>query len=170
VRTGRDECTIIDQVKQVLLLSAAIAIGAMAASAAPNPLIGTWRLDSQEVNGQTSNPQPLTLKISEAGDKLAFAFSVPVNKVYFVSMSYTVKVDGSEAEIKNASGEKIGTIQISALAPSEYKVVMKGPNRPDSSGKLIVSTDGRTLISEQNTMQGGPTGRSIHSKQLFSRY
>lgn len=142
-------------------------LGTMAVSAAPNPLLGTWRLETQEINGRTQHPEPLTLKISLAGDKLTFAFSVPVNNVYFVSMSYTAKPDGSEADIKNANGEKIGTVQISALAPSQYKIVMRGPNRPESSGTLTVSADSKTLISEQSADKAGTTTRS---KQIFSRY
>jgi hypothetical protein len=157
-------------VKRSLLLYAAALLLAAAASAAPEPLVGTWRLDSQEVNGQKRNSEPLTLKITEAGDKLAFAFSVPVNNVYFVSMTYTVKLDGSEADVKNAQGEKIGTIEMSPAGPSQYKLVLKGPNRPDSSGKLTVSADGKSLTSETDTVQGGQGGRSMHSKQLFSRY
>jgi hypothetical protein len=137
---------------------------------APEPLIGTWRLDSQELNGQKANAEPLTLKVTQAGDKLAFAFSVPVNDVYFVSMTYTVKVDGSEADVKNSHGDKIGTIQMSPGGPSQYKLILKGPNRPDSAGKLTVSSDGKTLTSETDTVQGGQGGRSMHSKQVFSRY
>jgi hypothetical protein len=157
-------------VKQALVLSAAIALVATAAYAAPEPIIGTWRLDSQEVNGQKSNAEPLTLKVSQDGDKLAFAFSVPVNNVYFVSMTYTVKLDGSEADVKNSQGQKMGTIQMTAGGPSQYKLILKGPNRPDSSGKLTVSPDGKTLSSEQDTVPGGPSARSMHSRQIFTRY
>jgi hypothetical protein len=154
-----------------MVLSAGLVLLALkAVSAAPEPLVGTWRLDSQEVNGQKSNAEPLTLKITQAGDKLAFAFSVPVNDVYFVSMTYSVKLDGSEADVKNAKGDKVGTIQMNPIGPSQYKLILKGPNRPDSSGKLMVSSDGKTLTSEQDTAQAGAGGRSIHSKQLFSRY
>lgn len=145
-------------------------MGTMAVFAAPNPLVGTWRLQSQEIDGKARKSEPLTLKIAQAGDKLTFAFSVPVNNVYFVSMSYAVKPDGAEADIKNANGENIGTVQMSAVAPSQYKVVMKGPHRPDSSGTLTVSADSQTLISEQSANPGGPSGVAIHSKQIFSRY
>jgi len=157
-------------VKQALVLSLAVALGATAIRAASDPLIGTWRLDSQEVNGQKVNSEPLTLRVTQSGEKLAFAFSVPVNNVYFVSMSYTVKPDGSEADVKNANGDKVGTVQMTAAGPAQYKLILKGPNRPESSGKLTVSSDGKTLTSEQDTSQAGPAGRSIHSRQLFSRY
>jgi hypothetical protein len=157
-------------VKQALVLYLAVAFAATAIYAAPIALVGTWRLDSQEVNGQKTNAEALTLRITQTGDKLDFAFSVPVNNVYFVSMTYAVKLDGSEAEVKNANGEKIGTVQIAPAGPSQYKITLKGPNRPDSSGRLTVSADGKTLTSEQDTAPGGPSARSIHSRQLFSRY
>jgi hypothetical protein len=156
--------------RQTPLLCAASLFLASAICAAPEPLVGTWRLDSQEVNGQKSDAEPLTLKISQDGDKLAFAFSIPVNNVYFVSMTYTVKLDGSEADVKNSQGQKMGTIQMTASGPSQYKLILKGPNRPDSSGKLTVSPDGKTLSSEQDTVPGGPSARSMHSRQIFSRY
>jgi len=130
------------------------------------PLVGVWRLDHQEINGQEANSEPMTLKITQAGDKLAFAFSVPVNNIYFVSMSYTVKLDGTEADVKNAQGDKIGSIRISPGGPSQYKMVLKSPNHPDSDGKLTISADGKTLTSEAESQQGG---RTLHSKQTFSR-
>jgi len=136
---------------------------------APEPIVGTWRLDRQEVNGTLINSEPMTLKVSPSGDRLSFAFSVPVNNVYFVSMSYTAKLDGSEADVKNAQGDRVGTIQITTAGPAQYKVLIKGANRPDSAGKLTVSPDGKTLISESDTAQKGPYGRPIHTRQLFLR-
>lgn len=156
--------------KQTLVLYLAAIFAGTAIYAAPVPLVGTWRLDSQEVNGRKTNSEALTLKVTQSGEKLDFSFSVPVNNVYFVSMSYAVKPDGSDADVKNANGEKIGTVQIAPAGPLQYKVTLKGANRPDSSGRLTVSADGKTLTSEQDTAPSGPSGRSIHSKQIFSRY
>jgi hypothetical protein len=153
--------------KRALVITSLFVQVAAAAAWAAEPLIGTWRLDRQEINGENANSEPLTLKVSPSGDKLSFAFSVPVNNVYFVSMTYVVKLDGSEAEVKNAQGEKIGTIQITSSGASQYKLTLKGPNRPNSSGLLTVSTDGKTLISEADTIR---QGRPVRSKQTFSRY
>lgn len=151
--------------KRATLLAAMVVFQATAA--APEPLVGTWRLERQEIDGEARNFEPLTLKITPTGDRLAFAFSVPVNNVYFVSMSYTLRLDGTEADVKNARDEKIGTIQMRNDGPSQYKLTLKGPNRPDSSGKLTVSPDGKSLISEAESKQAG---RTVHSKQVFSRY
>ncbi len=133
---------------------------------AAEPLLGTWRLDRQEIDGEKTESGPLTLKVSQSGDKLEFAFSVPVNNVYRVSMSYTLKLDGSEADVRNAQGEKVGTIQMTSSGASQYKLTLKAPNRPDSSGMLTVSPDGKTLTSEAGAVRAG---KPMHSRQLFSR-
>lgn len=150
-------------------LSAAVPLlfFALAASGlASEPLVGTWKLEHQEINGQEKETEPLTLRISPDGDKYLFAFSVPVNNIDFVSMSYTAKLDGSEADVKNSQGTKMGTVQITATGPLHYKLVLKGVNRPDSNGKLTISADGKKLTSETDATQAG---RAVHSLQLFLR-
>jgi hypothetical protein len=147
------------------LKAAAVIVLAAAALPAAEPLIGAWQLQSQEVNGAKRESEPLTLRITPAGDKFTFAFAVPLNNIDFVSMSYTVKLDGTQADVKNARGEKVGIVQITKTAPSRYKLVMKGPNKPDILGQLTVSADGKTLTSESDSDQGGhPT----HAVQRFA--
>ena len=151
----------------VTAVAAAIGLHALAPSLwAAEALVGTWRLARQELNSQAGDFEPLTLQVTQAGDRFSFAFSVPINEIYFVSLTYTVRPDGSAADIKNASGQKIGTMQMTRGA-GQFKFTMKGPGRPDSLGTLTVSADGKTLVSESDATQAG---RSIHSKQTFTRY
>ena len=167
--SGRSQSEYIDMKRTLAVsaLAAAIGLTALAPSLwAAEALVGTWRLARQELNGQAGEFEPLTLQVSQAGDKLSFAFSMPVNEIYFVSLTYTLRLDGSGAEIKNANGQKIGTIQMTRGA-GQYKFTMKGPGRPDSLGTLTVSADGKALISESDATQ---SGRPIHSKQTFTRY
>jgi hypothetical protein len=157
-RTGR---------KRTLALTVAIALSALApVLSAADPLVGTWRLKQQEVNGQRGDVDPMALQVAQTGDRFSFAFSVPLNEIYFVTLTYVVRLDGSEADIKDANGQKIGTIQMMRGGDRQYKLVMKGPNRPDSQGTLTISADGKMLVSESDASQGG---RSIHSKQTFAR-
>ncbi len=152
--------------KALIIAVAAVIQAALVPAWAAEPLLGTWQLDRQEINGEKTDSGPLTLKVSQSSDKLEFAFSVPVNNVYRVSMTYSLKLDGSEADVKNGQGVKIGTIQMTSSAPSQYKLTLKAPNRPDSSGMLTVSPDGKTLTSEAGTVR---EGKPTHSRQLFSR-
>ena len=69
---------------------------------AAEPLVGLWRLQRQEIDGTATEFEPLALQISQAGDRLRFAFSVPLPDVYFVTTTYTLRLDGSSADIMSA--------------------------------------------------------------------
>jgi len=157
--------------KRALIVSALAGIVTLSALAPPvqaaEALVGIWRLERQDINGQQTETDPLGFKVSQSGDTFSFAFSVLVNEIYVVTLTYTVRLDGSAADIKTGGGDKVGTIQMTRGGPNRYTFVMKGPNRPESRGELTVSPDGRTLISESTATQ---SGGSIHSKQTFSRY
>jgi hypothetical protein len=149
-----------------VLTVVACCLMAMGEARAAEPLAGTWRLERQELNGEKGNFDPLTLRIAQSGDKLAFAFSVPINNVHYLSMSYTVRLDGSEADVKNGEGEKLGSIKITKAGGTRYKFTLMGANRPQTSGTLTVSADGKSLTCESDAMQGG---RNVHLMQMFSR-
>src|SRR5262245_59315799 len=151
---------------QAIVLSVGLCAAASPLLAA-EPLVGLWRLQRQEIDGKATEFEPLALQINQArGDRLRFAFSVPMPEVYFVTITYTLRLDGSSADIVNGSNQKIGTIQMTRSGPGQYQLTMKGPNRPDSQGKLTISADGKTLTSESDATQ---SGRTVHSKQIFAR-
>ena len=153
--------------QRTLALTAAMVLYVLASSlSGAEPLVGTWRLQRQEINGQNGDFEPLVVQIVQKGDRLSFAFSGPINEIYFVTLTYAVRLDGSDADINDANGQKIGTIQMTRNGQGQYKLVMKGPARPDSKGTLAVSADGKTLTSESDA---APSGRPIHSKQTFTR-
>jgi hypothetical protein len=133
---------------------------------AAEPLTGLWRLQRQEIDGKEGGFEPLALRISQTGDKLTFAFSVPMPEIYFVTTTYTLRLDGSSADIMNGNSQKVGTVQMTRTGPGQYALTMKGHNKPDSQVKLTISADGKTLTSESDATQ---SGRSVHSKQTFAR-
>jgi hypothetical protein len=130
---------------------------------AAEPLLGTWKLMSQVINGQKVDSDPLMLRIYKSGDALEFAYSVPVNGIFFVSTTFaSVHLDGSESDVNDARGKKVGTVKITKAGPSEYKAVLQGPNRPTATPKLTIAPDGKTLTSES----GAGTSAAV---QVFSR-
>ena len=153
--------------KRIVLILATLVLAFIASAGAAEPIVGTWQLDHQEFNGQKKETEPVTLRVTPEGDKYLFAFSVPINNIDFVSMTYTAKFDGSETEVKNARGVKVGTVQVTTASPSHYKLVLKGDNRPESTATLTVSPDGNTLTSDSVTAQNG---HPSHLVQSFSRH
>ena len=140
---------------------------AMIPAWAAEPLVGVWRLVSQEVGGQKVDGDPLTLRVIQNGNAFEFAYSLPVNNIQFVSMRFTSHLDGSEGEVKNAQGTKIGTVKVSRASASEYAVLLQGEKRPTATGKMKVSADGKTLTSESDSKT--PQGETRHTVQVFSR-
>ncbi len=145
----------------VLLLCAALYAWAA------EPIAGKWLLKSQQVAGQERGSRPLTLRITQSGDVLEFEYSVTVNQKQEISLKFAAKMDGSEAEVKNAEGRKIGTAKVSRFGPSQYLVMLEGPNRPTSSGRMTLSKDGKTLTSEADATV--PGGAKAHTTQVFER-
>jgi hypothetical protein len=142
-------------------------LGTVIPAWAADPLVGMWRLSSQEVAGQATDADPLTLRIIQSGNHLEFAYSVPVNNIQFVSMRFTTRLDGTEGEVKNAQGTKIGTVKISKADASEYKVTLQGENRPTASSKMKISPDGKKLTCESDSK--GRQQETVHTIQVFLR-
>ncbi len=134
---------------------------------AAEPIAGTWLLKRQEVAGRDTASRPLTLRITQSGDSLEFEYSVVVNQKQEVSLRFAAKLDGSEAEVKNSAGRKIGVAKVTRGGPSQYLVMLQGPNRPTSSGKITLSSDGKTLKSESDAV--GSDGAKLHTLQVFER-
>ena len=43
-----------------------------------------------------------------------------MNEIYFVTITYTLRLNGSDADIKDANGQKIGTIQMTRGGAGQY--------------------------------------------------
>ncbi len=152
---------------RAMLRCAALVMSAAACCTAAEPIAGKWLLKSQQVAGQERGSRPLTLRITQTGDALEFEYSVTVNQKQEISLRFTARLDGSEAEVKDPSGHKIGTAKVSRFGPLQYLVTLQGPNRPTTSGRMILSGDGKTLTSEADAT--APGGGRAHTTQIFER-
>lgn len=135
---------------------------------AAEPLSGRWLLTGQEVGGKKRPAEELMLRITPAGRAFDFAYSVPVNDIQFVSLKFSARLDGTEADVTNAKGQKIGTVKVTKSGAADYKIVLQGRDRPTATGTMTVSADGKTLRSESDTSGRGQTG-VIHTVQIFAR-
>jgi hypothetical protein len=135
---------------------------------AAEPLLGRWLLVSQEVGGQKTEIDKLTLRIVMRGQTLEFGYSVPVNDIQFVSLRFAARPDGSEADVTNANGQKIGTAKVTKSSDLQYRLVIQGQNKPTATGTMTVSADHKTLTWDSESKQ---PGRSTVTRtiQVYSR-
>jgi len=152
---------------RIRLFAFGIVLTAWPAQAA-EAIVGRWLLVNQQVGAtKFSSPEQLTLRVSPVGKTFEFAYSVPVNDIQFVSLRFSTKLDGSQADIKDANGKTIGNAKVTK-AGSQYKLIMQGPGKPPSSGTLTVSANGKTLTSESDSKPAGQSA-PVHTIQVFSR-
>lgn len=135
---------------------------------AAEPLLGRWLLTGQEVGGQKTEIDELMLRVTPAGQALEFAYSVPVNNIQFVSLRFSVRLDGTEGDVTNANGQKIGTVKMTKAGASQYKITLQGQGKPTASGTMTVSADGKTMTSQSDSKPGGQSS-ATHMVQVFSR-
>jgi secreted protein with Ig-like and vWFA domain len=135
---------------------------------AAEPILGRWVLASQEVSGRGTPRDDLMLRVRSIGQTLEFAYSVPVNDIQFVSLRFASRLDGTQADVTDANGKKIGTVKVVKAGNSQYKITLQGQNKPVASGTMTVSADGKTLTSESEST---PPGQSavVRMVQIFSR-
>ena len=73
-------------------------------------IAGNWLLKSQQVAGaEAPVSRPLTLRVAATGDALEFEYSVTTGQKQEISLRFTARLNGSEADVKNFAGAKIGT-------------------------------------------------------------
>jgi hypothetical protein len=149
----------------VFLISAILALTTPLAIAA-DPFAGNWLLTHQEVGGNQTDSNPLTLAITPSGNRLDFAFVVTVNREPVVNLKFSSLLDGTAAEVSGGDGKKMGTAKVSRDGAA-YKILMEGPGRPSVSTRLTLSPDGKTLVSESDAQT--PSGTNLHTKQVFIR-
>jgi hypothetical protein len=138
------------------------------AAPAPEPIVGRWLLVSQELGGQKTPIDDLTLRVTASPKGLDFAYSVPVRDIQFVSMRFTAKPDGSPADVIDANSRKVGVAKVKKTGPKAYTVTLEGNGRPTANGKMSISADGKTLTSQSDSTKPGQTS-IIHMVQVFSR-
>ena len=141
---------------------------AVAPAWAAEPLLGRWLLTSQAVSGQKTPIDELTLRITPKGQMLDFAYSVPVHDIQFVSLRFSAKPDGTQADVTDANGKKVGTVKVTKTSPVKYKVVLEGQGRPTAAGGMTVSADGKVLTSESESTRPGQTAPT-RMVQVFAR-
>ena len=152
-------CSTVSLISAVLVLMTPVAIAA-------DPLAGNWLLKHQEVGGNQTDSNPLTLAIAPSGERLDFAFIVTVNHEPVVNLKFSSPLDGTAAEISGGDGKKMGTAKVSRDGAA-YKSLMEGPGRPAVTTQLTLSSDGKTLVSESDVQT--PSGSTLHTKQVFIR-
>jgi hypothetical protein len=109
---------------------------------------------------------PLTLKVTELGGNLQFSYSIQGGKL--ITMVFAAHLDGAEVDVKDGTGQKIGSVVVRKVGAGSYDVALKSPGKAPVPGKMTVSKDGKTLTLE-STLQMPHETKMTTVTQEFTR-
>ena len=132
---------------------------------AAEPLVGLWQMISQQIGKSQVPPDPLAIRISEAGGALHFEYMV--HREMILQRSFTVHPDGAPGVLLDDKGSSIGIAKLNKISATEYTLVLQRPNRPPEPGKLKITDKGFILncATDANVPGHGPT----HIVQVFAK-
>jgi hypothetical protein len=145
----------------------ALALGAAAEAQAPDPLIGTWKLDAAKSTYKPGPaPKSVTVVIEPgAGQAIKVAVDVVPGEGAPMKMGYTSLRDGKDAPVTGNPG--YDTVAITQTSPTEGTIVYKSGGKPAMTAKTSVSKDGKTLtVTYSGT---GPKGQAINNVVVYTK-
>lgn len=123
----------------------AAAMGLAAAAQAPDPLIGTWKLDLAKSTFKPGPaPKSLTVVIEAAGKGIKVAVDGVGGDGTPVKFGYTSMRDGKDVPVTGSPNFDAAAITLSS--PREGTILYKRAGKTAITAKTSVSMDGKALL------------------------
>jgi hypothetical protein len=136
---------------------AAISVGA---AQAPDPLVGTWKLDvAKSTYKPGPPPKSVTVVIEPAGTGLKIAGDVVTPDGSNVKFSYSSMRDGKDVPVTGFPA--YDTAAVTPANPSEGTIVYKKAGKTVMTAKYRVGKDAKTMTVTYDGTD--PTGGAIHN-------
>jgi hypothetical protein len=145
---------------------AALALGVAAGAQAPDPLVGTWKLDvAKSTYKPGPAPKSATVVIDAAGKGIKVAIDAVGGDGVAMKWGYTSMRDGMDAPVTgNPAYDTVGVTQAS---PTEGTIVYKKGDKAIVTVKTAVSKDGKTMTA--TTTGTDPKGQAMNNVALYTK-
>ena len=149
------------------LLSVAVLVGLACATAlaqAPDPLVGTWKLNPEKSKGTYKSG---TSVFEAAGDGIKGTIDLAAADGTAYHWTFTAKYDGKDSPVTgdNPFGD---TIAVTRVNPNTVKISAKKDGKETVTQTIVVAADGktRTTTTKGKDAKGQPIeGVSFYEKQ-----
>jgi hypothetical protein len=138
----------------------AAAIGLTATAQAPDPLVGTWKLDvAKSTYKPGPAPKSVTVVISPEGKGIKIAGDVVPPEGAPMKFSYTSMRDGKDVPV--TGNPSYDTAAITSTNPHEGTIVYKKAAKTAMTAKYAVAKDGKTMTVTYDGTD--PKGAAVHN-------
>ena len=144
----------------------ALAMNVSSTAQAPDPLVGTWKLDvAKSTYKPGPAPKSTTVVISAAegkGLKIDVDAEMPDGPMKW---SYTNTRDGKETPV--TGNPNYDAVKVTQVSPTEGTIQYMKGGKPSLSAKTSVSKDGKTLTV--TTTGTNAAGQTVHNVALYTK-
>jgi len=144
----------------------ALALGVAAGAQAPDPAVGTWKLDlAKSTYKPGPAPKSATVVIDAAGKDLKVAIDLVGADGVAMKYGYTSARDGKDVPV--TGNPNYDTAAVTQASPTEGTTVYKKGGKAVVTVKTSVSKDGKTMTA---TSAGtDPKGQATNNVAVFTK-
>jgi hypothetical protein len=142
--------------------------GTAALQAQDNPLVGTWKLNTEKSKFDPGPaPKSLTRKVEPKGEGVKYAFEGVNADGKPIAYGFTVMFDGKDNPIEGSIPSGADTIAAKRTDSNHYVATLKKGGKVIGTAKVSVSKDGKTTtVDTSGTTADGKKG---HDMQVWDK-
>jgi hypothetical protein len=143
-------------------------LGAAAAQAQSNPIVGTWKLNLEKSKYDPGPaPKSLTRTVEAQGDGLKYTFEGVAADGTPIAYGFSVQFDGKDNPITGSMPSGADTISGKRINANHYEATLKKGGKVIGTSKVSISKDGKvTTVDATGTTA---TGAKAHDVQVYDK-
>jgi uncharacterized Ntn-hydrolase superfamily protein len=155
-------------VLKVVAIGVLAVVGAVAAQAQANPVVGTWKLNTVKSKYSPGPvPKSLTRTVTADGDSLKYAFDGVAADGSAIVYGFTTKFDGKASPITGAIPSGADNVSATKTDDRHYTATLKKGDKLIATSKVTISADGKTTTVDSTGVNA--MGAKAHDVQVYDK-
>ena len=153
---------------KVVAIGVLAVVGAVAAQAQSNPIVGTWKLNTAKSKYNPGPmPKSLTRTVTADGDGLKYSFEGVAADGSALAYGFTTKFDGKSTPVTGSVPKGADTGCASKRDDHHYTATLKKGDKVVGTSKVTISADGKTSTVDATGVTA--TGAKSHDVQVYDK-
>ncbi|MGA2421982.1 MAG: hypothetical protein ABSG69_18060 [Candidatus Acidiferrum sp.] len=155
-------------VLKVVAIGLLAVLGAVAAEAQTNPIVGTWKLNTAKSKYSPGpTPKSMTRTVTADGDGLKYAFEGVAGDGSAIVYGFTTKFDGTARPITGSIPSGADNVSVTKTDDHHYTATLKKGDKLVGTSKVTISADGK--VTTVDAISETATGAKSHDAQVWDK-
>jgi uncharacterized Ntn-hydrolase superfamily protein len=155
-------------VLKVVAVGLLAVVGAVAAQAQSNPIVGTWKLNTAKSKYSPGpTPKSLTRTLTAEGDSVKYAFEGVAADGSAIAYGFTTKFDGKASPVTGSIPSGADNVSGKKTDDHHYVATLKKGDKVVGTSKVTISADGKTTTVVSTGLTA--TGAKSHDVQVYDK-